>query len=72
LVASRFSSLVVCADLAILAVVVFFLRDTFAHKIGVAGRVFDVSKPLMMMVVWLTIAVPVTIFVSLVRRFVQR
>jgi hypothetical protein len=69
--AARFCFFVVCANLAILAVMVFLLWNTFGYQLGVGRRVVSVSKPLAIIVLWLVIAIPVTACISLVRRLVR-
>lgn len=70
--ASRFWWSMVFVDLVVLAIVVYLLRNSFASQIGIGNRAFELSKPLMVIVLWLMIAVPMTACASVIRRFVYR
>ena len=60
-------------DVAALLVVVWALRDTFDNRIGIdGGKPLAVPKPLAMLILWLALAIPMTIGVLLIRRFLAR
>ena len=64
-------AIVAVVELSILIVIMWLLRHSFDARVGFGNKTLPVSKPLSVLLVWLSVSVPVLLAAKWIRRFLQ-
>jgi hypothetical protein len=65
-------ALIAAIDLGILIAILWLLRNGFNFQMGRAGNTVDVPKPVFVLALWLTAALPVTAVIRLLAYLIGR
>ena len=65
-------ALIAAIDLGLLIAILWLLRNGFAFRMGRGDNIADVPKPIFVLALWLTAALPVTAVIRLLAYLIGR
>ena len=65
-------ALIAAIDFGLLVAILWLLRNGFDFRMGQSGNLVEVPKPIFVLALWLTAALPVTAVIRLLAHWIKR